>query len=267
MNAATRRKAVLLIVENAYVHQAAEAEILDADIVENKIADKVLIAAVYGETPLIVELPLLMVENVDISVSYILDSVRLFDIAVYAYHDGVCHIGPQRGIFHKNVLAAAFETHTGGIYGGTVVAVAAEHAVVAHIAACKGIHTVTPAVGADGLDVCHSHRIALPYRQLGDNDTLCLDFLGTLHIHACATTRRMNLATTIDAHIALAVDYESAQHPRAAVDIHHATRSHPQGVAGKAVHTRSEVNELRAFATRALYFLGRRTAGIERVGK
>ena len=80
-----------------------------------------------------------------------------FGIAVQSDEDGMGHVRPEGGILHGDVLASAFEAHTGGINSGTVVRVSAKYAIEQYIVAGKHVHPVAPSIGADGLYVAYRH--------------------------------------------------------------------------------------------------------------
>ena len=127
----------------------ALTEIFYADILETHVADQVVVSYVDGHTALIVYLLFFMVEDVDIDIVQVLHYFLTFGIAVR----------PEGGILHGDVLASAFEAHTGGINSGTVVRVSAKYAIEQYIVAGKHVHPVAPSIGADGLYVAYRHAV------------------------------------------------------------------------------------------------------------
>ncbi len=90
---------------------------------------------------MIVDLFFLVVKDIDIAVCDGGDGIGrsvgadFSRTAVQTDHDGMSHIGPECGIFHRDVAASADKSLACGIDGGAVVAVAAEHIVVMHVIA------------------------------------------------------------------------------------------------------------------------------------
>ena len=134
-------------------------EIFYADILETHVADQVVVSYVDGHTALIVYLLFFMVEDVDIDIVQVLHYFLTFGIAVQSDEDGMGHVRPEGGILHGDVLASAFEAHTGGINSGTVVRVSAKYAIEQYIVAGKHVHPVAPSIGADGLYVAYRHAV------------------------------------------------------------------------------------------------------------
>ncbi len=135
VNTTPHRHAIFLVETDADVEQLPPADILHPYILENNIANQHIVAGIDSHTALIVELLLGMVENIDIAVCDVLHGVASGRVAMAAYVDGVCNVGPQYGVFHKHVPGAALVALSRGISRGAVVAVAAEHTVVVHVRA------------------------------------------------------------------------------------------------------------------------------------
>ena len=75
-----------------------------------------------------------------------------------ADHDRMGDIGPERGIGHPDVPDAAAEAFPGGIDRGTVVGIAAEHAVEEDVrAAAEHVQAVAPRRVGDAPDVVDGH--------------------------------------------------------------------------------------------------------------
>ena len=137
---------ILFVVEDTDIDKLSLAEILHPDVLKTDVTDEVVVAGIDGEATLIIQLLFLVVQDVDIHVTQIFNRIPMIRIPMDAYHDGVYHICPQRGVLHGDVLAAAFITHSGGIDGRAVVRVATEHPVEQHMAAGKHIQPITPPV-------------------------------------------------------------------------------------------------------------------------
>ena len=134
---------------------------LDADIVEGDVLHRVAVAAVDGQTALIIHLRLVLAEDVDVLITESDDAVAYLRIAVQTDEDGVSHVGPQRGVGHADVAHAAREALAGGIGRGAVVAVAAEHAVEEDIAAsAEDVQAVAPLRMRDAAHVVEGHVVA-----------------------------------------------------------------------------------------------------------
>jgi len=143
-----RRRTILLNHSNTDVEKTTDADIINTDIVECDVLNKVIVSTHYSKTPLTIELTFLMVEDIDIAIQQTGDSIgsgvkaKLRSTAVQAYINRVCNIGPKSGVFHHNVAAASVKSLSCGIDRVAVVAIAAEHTVVAHIVA--GANTFIP---------------------------------------------------------------------------------------------------------------------------
>ena len=123
--------------EDAQVDELALAEVFYADILEADVADEVVVSYVDGKASLIVHLLFFMVQDVDVDVVQVFHDFILLGIAVQSDKDGVGYVRPERGVLHGDVPAPAIESHTGGIHGGTVIGIAAEHAVEQYVVAGK----------------------------------------------------------------------------------------------------------------------------------
>ena len=69
-------------------------DLLDADVIENDVAHKVIIATVDGHAPLIVHLCLALAKDVDVLVAQMLNGVHAFGVAMDADEDGMGHVCP-----------------------------------------------------------------------------------------------------------------------------------------------------------------------------
>ena len=92
--------AIFLIEENADIYKLAAADVFDTDIVESDVLYNIVVAAADAEDALIVFLKLILVENVEVTVGYISDSVRrcvrsdFCGAAVETDHDRMGDISP-----------------------------------------------------------------------------------------------------------------------------------------------------------------------------
>lgn len=71
LDATARSKTVFPIVEYPYVHKLSLAEILNPDILEKAVSDKVVIPCIYGYTALIINLFLFVIQDIYITVGSI----------------------------------------------------------------------------------------------------------------------------------------------------------------------------------------------------
>ena len=94
LHAFARCRTPFLVVARLHVKEAAILYLLNADIVEEHVADDVAVAAVDGQTALVVHLRLGLPQDIDILIDQMFDSVTHLWVAVYADVDGVRHIGP-----------------------------------------------------------------------------------------------------------------------------------------------------------------------------
>lgn len=120
-NAATGRMAVLLVVAHAEVEEIAQADILDANVAEGDAVDEDIVAVVDGYAALIVYLPLVLLEDVDVVVDHVSDGLVLLDVAVESNHDGVGHVSPVYGVVYTDVAAAAMIVLSRAVDGGAVI--------------------------------------------------------------------------------------------------------------------------------------------------
>ena len=137
-HAKPRGLAVFLVPTHLHVQETSLTEAFDTDIVEKDVANKVIVACVDGQAALVVHLRFALAEDIEILVSKVLDGITTLRVrsccgSVQPDKDGMCHIGPERGVTHVDVACRAFETFTGGIDCGTVIAVAAKDTVVEDI--------------------------------------------------------------------------------------------------------------------------------------
>ena len=126
---------IFLIVAHLYLCDASLFDLLDTDIIEDNVAYKVIIAAVYGETTLVVNLWLSLAENINIFVAQVLDGVATFSIAMNANEDWVGNISPKGGVTHRNISCAATKPLTCSIGRSAVVAITTEYAVEENVGA------------------------------------------------------------------------------------------------------------------------------------
>lgn len=93
-----RRRTILLNHSNTDVKKTTDADIINTDIVECDVLDKVIVSTHYSKTPLTIELTFLMVEDIDIAIQQTGDSIgsgvktKLRSTAVQAYINRVCNI-------------------------------------------------------------------------------------------------------------------------------------------------------------------------------
>ena len=128
-------------------------EILHADIFKTDIADQIVVSGIDGHAPLVIQLLLPMVQNVDIDVIQILKHFRILRVTMDAYEYGMGHICPKRGVLHRDMLAAPLEPQTCAVHRRAIVRISAEHPVEQHIITGKDIHPVSPPVIADSLHI------------------------------------------------------------------------------------------------------------------
>ena len=159
MNATSWSQTILFVVEYAHIEELTLAEILDAYIFETYTAHQVVVAHIDGDAPLIIQLILAMVKNVDIAVSKVLHHFVFLHIAMKSYHDWVCHVSPKYGMSHSNVAATAVESFARGIDSGTIVGITTKHVLHQHIVAGKDIESIAPTITTDDLHVADGHTV------------------------------------------------------------------------------------------------------------
>ena len=140
----TRSLAVLQVVEDAQCKQCALTDAIDADTVEGDVLDHVVVATYDGHAPLVIDLALVVLEDVEVAEDTIADGVaddvivtNLARIApmvlglvaggtVYANHDGMGHVGPEGAVLDEDVVTASDKTCSRGIDGHAVITGATE---------------------------------------------------------------------------------------------------------------------------------------------
>lgn len=141
----SRSGAVFVVPTHFHLCDATLLYLLYTDIVEGDVANQVIIAAIDGQTTLIVYLWFGLSEDVEVLVAQVLNSVAAFRIAVQTYHYGMRNVGPKRGVAHGHIADIAIETLAGGVCCGAVVGVAAEHAVEEDVrTAAENVKSVAP---------------------------------------------------------------------------------------------------------------------------
>ena len=163
--------AIFLVEADTQGDQLALTEVFDADIFKTHVADKVVVAGIDGHAALIIYLFLFLIQDVDVRIAYVFYHVAIGHVAMQPDKDRMCHVCPKCGVLHGDVPAAARETFAGGIYRGAVIRCAAEDAIVMHVVAGKHVHSVAPAVGADGFDVVYGYAVRTTYGALRGDDS------------------------------------------------------------------------------------------------
>lgn len=105
LDTTARSGTILLVVENAKVEELTTAKILDADILKTDSTHQVVVSHIDGETSLIVNLYLAMIQNIYILIDQILYHLVSRRVSVQPNHDGMCNVGPQYCPSHENVTA------------------------------------------------------------------------------------------------------------------------------------------------------------------
>ena len=153
---------IFLIIAHFHLRDTSLFNLLDADIVKDNVADKVVIAAVDGQTALIVHLRLCLSKNVDVLVAQVLDGVTTLCISMDADEDRVRHVGPECGVAHGDIVRRTLESLACGIGCGAVIGVAAEDAVEENVArAAKDIQSITPRRMRDTADIVEGDILRL----------------------------------------------------------------------------------------------------------
>lgn len=172
MNAATGSVAILAVVAHAEVEEHALVDVVDADVAEGHVAHGDVVAVVDGDAPLVINLLLALLKDVDVVVHHLLDDLIPLNVAMQANHDGMGHVGPIHGVCHADVVASAVVVLAGAIDGGAIVACATKHVVVAHVVAGKDIHAIAPPIPTDDLGVAHADTLASAHRNLRGDGTV-----------------------------------------------------------------------------------------------
>ena len=139
LDAAAGGGTILLVVEDAQVEELPATEILDADILKAHAPHQVVVAHIDGDTTLIIQLHLAVVEDVNILIHQVFHHLVGLRVTMQANHDGVGHVGPKHSPPHGDVTATATETLACGIDRGAIIGVAAEYIFIPYVVAGKGI--------------------------------------------------------------------------------------------------------------------------------
>ena len=150
---------VLRAEEYAQVEDAALLHALDAKTVEAYVADDVLVAALDSQQALLA--PVEDVAVVDAHTAEYL-ALRRAVVAVGAYVDGVCHVGPEDAAADVEVLRAAPVPPAVVVERYAVVAGAQEAVLHPYVAAAHEVDAVGPGTGREGLQVADGDVLALP---------------------------------------------------------------------------------------------------------
>ena len=185
-----------------------------------------------------------MVQDVDVDVVQVFHDFILLGIAVQSDKDGVGYVRPERGVLHGDVPAPAIESHTGGIHGGTVIGIAAEHAVEQYVVAGKHVHPVTPSVGADSLYVAYRHAVRATGGALRGHNAFYLYVSGIDDSDTCPTAFGVYFPSSENLHILCVYHLDAAFHDGSSGNVHGLARRNIQGIARQPVHARSEINQV-----------------------
>ena len=139
LHAPTWCRAILLVISHLHLRNAASLNLFNANVIEEYIAHEVAVAAVNGQTALVVHLWLCLSQNVDVLINQMLDGVAHLRVAVNADEDRVRHVGPECAVAHPHISGVAAEALPSGVGRGAVIAVTAEHAVEKDIRGGKDI--------------------------------------------------------------------------------------------------------------------------------
>ena len=141
---------IFLIPTHLHLHDTALVHVLDTNVVKQDIPNQIVVAALDGQAALIVHLGSALANDVDVLVGQVLHRVAQLGMrsgcsAVEANEDGMCHIGPKRGVGHANVSHRTREAFACGVGCRTVVAVAAEDAVLEDVVTtAKDVQPIAP---------------------------------------------------------------------------------------------------------------------------
>ena len=131
---------VFVVPRNLYLEETALNDVLDANVFEQHISNKVVVSTIDGKTALIIHLCLCMAKDVDVFINQPHDAICLNTFfnertsTMNADEDGVCHISPKGGILHTDIVHTAAEALTSGVCCGAIITIATEHTVVQDMA-------------------------------------------------------------------------------------------------------------------------------------
>ena len=228
------------------MHDTSLAYLLNAYVVERDVLHVVAVAAVDGQASLIIHLRLALAQYVDVFVGESHDAVATFRIAVYAYEYRVCHVGPQGRVGHAYVACIAVEPLACSVGSGAVVAVAAEHPVVCHIARCKHVEAVAPAGVGYGAHIVQLHSVASAHRAGVDHKSVDKHIFRPIYMTSLVAALRTCYASTHYAHILCIVDGECGGEVAATLQIDCGVRFHTYRIA--FIQSRGVVAELASHA-------------------
>src|SRR5690606_6733624 len=84
----------------------------------------------------------------------------------------VGYVGPKRCVLHGDIACAAHKPFPGSVHRGTIIGIAAEHAIEKYIIAGKDVHSVAPAVVTDSLHISDSNRVRAARSTLGGEQSV-----------------------------------------------------------------------------------------------
>ena len=88
--------AIFGVIPHLHLQYSPLGDILDADIIKHNILYHVVVTTVDGQTPLIIQLRLILPHNVDVLITQSHDTISTFCISVNADKDRMRHVSPQR---------------------------------------------------------------------------------------------------------------------------------------------------------------------------
>ena len=115
--------------------------------------------------------------------------------------DGMCHISPEDGVLHTDIVHTAADTLASGVSCGAIIAIATEHTVIQNMARSKDIQAVAPSRMGDAANIVKRNTAASTHRTSAERDTINENVLAAMYMNALIPVGRTADATTHDTDI------------------------------------------------------------------
>ena len=201
------RSTVFVVPRNLNLEEAALDDVLNANIFEQHITNKIIVSTIDGKTALIIHLCLCMAKDVDVFIDQPHDAICLNAFlnegtsTMNADEDGMCHISPEDGVLHTDIVHTAAETLASGVSCGAIITIATEHTVIQNMARSKDIQAVAPSRMGDAANIVKRNTAASTHRTSAERDTINENVLAAMHMNALVPVGRTADATTNDTDI------------------------------------------------------------------
>ena len=127
LNTSAGRDTILRIETDSEIHKLSVTKIFNPNILERNITHQCIVAWIYSQTSLIINLFFCLIKNVDIPKSDVLHRIHAVRISMSSDIDWMSHISPKCRIFHQYIIASPFKSLRRSINCGTVITITTEN--------------------------------------------------------------------------------------------------------------------------------------------